>query len=108
VQGKNIDLINTHSRAASWITSVVAKLTGVAYASTLKPGGIFIFQTPDTACSQMANDKCGWLALKPDEHLHLFNSDNLKILAEKTGFSEYTAFDAFEEADGNFCALMRK
>ena len=76
--------------------------------SLLKPGGIFIIQTPDTECPKMANDKCGWLALKPDEHLHLFKSDNLKILAEKTGFSEYKAFDAFEEADGNFCALMRK
>ena len=32
---RNIDLINTHSRAASWIASVVAKLTGVAYVSTI-------------------------------------------------------------------------
>ena len=32
---KKIDLINTHSRAASWIANVVAKLTGVAYVSTI-------------------------------------------------------------------------
>ena len=32
---KKIDLINTHSRAASWIANMVAKLTGIAYVSTI-------------------------------------------------------------------------
>ena len=32
---EKIDLINTHSRAASWIANVVAKITGVAYVSTI-------------------------------------------------------------------------
>ena len=76
--------------------------------SLLKPGGVFIIQTPDTRSEQMKTDQCQWLALKPDEHLHLFDADNLKILSDKIGFSEYSAYEPFEEADGNFVALMRK
>lgn len=30
-----IDLINAHSRAASWLAHIVARITGVAYVSTL-------------------------------------------------------------------------
>lgn len=32
---ENIQLINAHSRAASWIANMVSKITGVAYVSTI-------------------------------------------------------------------------
>lgn len=32
---EQIDLINAHSRAASWVANIVTKITGVAYVSTI-------------------------------------------------------------------------
>ena len=32
---RNIDLINAHSRAASWVANIVARMTGIAYVSTM-------------------------------------------------------------------------
>ncbi len=34
-RSEKIDLINAHSRAASWVANIVAKITGVAYVSTI-------------------------------------------------------------------------
>lgn len=74
----------------------------------LKKGGWFVIQTPDTACAEAKAEVCAWGALKPLEHLHLFDSENLKQLCEKIGFSDYSAHEAFEYADGNFVAIMKK
>lgn len=76
--------------------------------SVLKPGGICVLQTPDAGCSRAVQEKCEWGALKPLEHLHLFNADNLGILAKRVGFSDYKVHPAFEEADGNFVAVLFK
>ena len=74
----------------------------------LKPGGLFVAQTPDGAAKQAVELKERWGALKPLEHLHLFNSSNLEIFAEQLGFVEIKFFPPFEEADGNLVAVLRK
>jgi SAM-dependent methyltransferase len=74
----------------------------------LKPGGLFVAQTPDGAAPQAGKLKERWGALKPLEHLHIFNSTNLEIFAKQLGFAEIKFFAPFEEADGNLVAVMRK
>jgi SAM-dependent methyltransferase len=74
----------------------------------LQPGGLFVVQTPDGAAPQAGALKERWGALKPLEHLHLFNSNNLEIFSGQLGFAEIKFFPPFEEADGNLVALMRK
>lgn len=85
---------------------VVEDLAGI-YA-VLKPGGVVILQTPDAGCVRAKAEACQWGALKPLEHLHLFNGQNLEVIAQRVGFSEYSLHDCFEEADGNFVAVLRK
>jgi SAM-dependent methyltransferase len=74
----------------------------------LKSGGLFVAQTPDGAAPQARDLKERWGALKPLEHLHIFNSTNLERLAKQLGFAEIKFFPPFEEADGNLVAVMRK
>ncbi|MGH7453114.1 MAG: class I SAM-dependent methyltransferase [bacterium] len=74
----------------------------------LKPGGLFIAQTPDGVAPQARELKERWGALKPLEHLHIFNATNLEIFAKQLGFAEIKFFPPFEEADGNLVAVMRK
>jgi SAM-dependent methyltransferase len=74
----------------------------------LKPGGAFVVQTPDVACPQARELGCDWGALKPLEHLHLFDITNLETLARRIGFNEVIAHPEFETADGNFVAILRK
>jgi SAM-dependent methyltransferase len=74
----------------------------------LKPGGLFLAQTPDGAAPQAQELKERWGALKPLEHLHIFNSTNLEMFAKQLGFAEIKFFPPFEEADGNLVAVMRK
>lgn len=74
----------------------------------LQPGGLFVAQTPDGAAKQAEALKARWGALKPLEHLHLFNAANLEIFAKQLGFTEINFFPPFEEADGNLVAVMRK
>ena len=85
---------------------VVADLAGI-YA-VLKPGGVVVLQTPDAGCAQAQREGCEWGALKPLEHLHLFDGQNFEIIARRVGFSDYSLHEAFEEADGNFVAVLRK
>lgn len=86
---------------------VVADLNGIL--EILKPGGAFVIQTPDADCAQAREKGVAWGALKPLEHLHLFNIANLTTLAKRIGFSEVQGVaEAFEEADGNFVAVLRK
>lgn len=74
----------------------------------LKPGGVFVIQTPDAGCKQAKEEKERWGALKPLEHLHLFDEGNLSTLVSKLGFREYQMAEPFEDADGNFVAVMKK
>jgi len=74
----------------------------------LKPGGLLVAQTPDGAAPQAGALKERWGALKPLEHLHLFNSNNLEIFAKQLGFTEIEFFPPFDEADGNLVAVLRK
>jgi len=74
----------------------------------LKPGGLFVVQTPDGTAKQADELKERWGALKPLEHLHLFNSNNLEIFAKQLGFAAIKFFPPFDEADGNLVAVLRK
>jgi SAM-dependent methyltransferase len=74
----------------------------------LKPGGVLLLQTPDTDNSMAVELKERWGALKPKEHLHLFNQKNLGLLARKLGFKGPEVFEAFDTEDGNFVAVLRK
>jgi len=74
----------------------------------LKDDGAFIIQTPDIDCEKAKTMGCNWGALKPLEHLHLFGRDNFITFGKKAGFSEVTISDPFEEADGNFVAVLKK
>lgn len=86
---------------------VISDLKGVL--DILKPGGSFVIQTPDVDSVQARQDGCGWEALKPLEHLHLFNLANLTKLAKRVGFSEVVGVaEPFEESCGNFSAVLKK
>lgn len=74
----------------------------------LKDDGVFVIQTPDIDCDKAKTLGCNWGALKPLEHLHLFGRENFISFGKKAGFSEVTVFDPFEEADGNFVAVLKK
>ena len=74
----------------------------------LSPNGIFVIQTPDTSCQQAVDEKENWGALKPLEHLHLFSPNNLEAFAKKIGYKDIAFFPCFEEADGNFVAILKK
>ncbi len=74
----------------------------------LSENGRVVMQTPDISCQRAVNDGCEWGALKPMEHLHLFDASNFAMLAKKAGFSKVECFPAFEEADGNFVVVLRK
>lgn len=74
----------------------------------LKDNGRVVMQTPDASCQRAINEGCEWGALKPMEHLHLFNCSNLGMLAKKAGFSAVECFLPFEEADGNFVVVLGK
>jgi 2-polyprenyl-3-methyl-5-hydroxy-6-metoxy-1,4-benzoquinol methylase len=76
--------------------------------AVLKPGGACVLQTPDAGCDRAQQTGCDWGALKPLEHLHLFGALNFAALAKRVGFSGAEDFAAFEEADGNFVAVLRK
>jgi|GEM_PF-1177721 len=74
----------------------------------LKDDGAFIVQTPDIDCDNATTLGCHWGALKPLEHLHLFGRENFISFGKKAGFSEVIVSDPFEEADGNFVAILKK
>jgi len=86
---------------------VITDLSGIF--EILKPGGAFVIQTPDVACQEAKALGGKWGALKPLEHLHLFDADNLTTLAKRIGFSDVQGVgEPFEHADGNFVAILRK
>jgi 2-polyprenyl-3-methyl-5-hydroxy-6-metoxy-1,4-benzoquinol methylase len=74
----------------------------------LRPGGIFMLQTPDGGCEQAQSAGERWGALKPLEHLHIFNRRNLAVLLQRLGFAEIAFFEPFDVADGNLVGAARK
>jgi len=75
----------------------------------LKPGAVLVIQTPDVDSPQAKQLVAEWGALKPLEHIHLFNYSNLEILAKHIGFSSVKGVEqAFEVSDGNFVAVLSK
>lgn len=74
----------------------------------LGAGGIAVIQTPDAGCAQARQTGCAWGALKPLEHLHLFNRHNFTTFALSLGFQTVHTHEPFEQADGNFVAVLKK
>lgn len=74
----------------------------------LREDGILVVQTPDAGCEQAQAAQCAWGALKPLEHLHLFDRGNFVRFAGAAGFSNVRTYDPFEHADGNFVAVLQK
>ena len=74
----------------------------------LKPGGVFVIQTPDGDSPEAHAEGARWGALKPLEHLQLFSRKNLGLFAARHGFASTEFFEPFEAADGNFVAVMKK
>lgn len=74
----------------------------------LKVGGVAVLQTPDAGCEQAKATGCDWGALKPLEHLHLFNRRNFVTFAKTIGFRAAETYEPFEHADGNFLAVLKK
>jgi len=74
----------------------------------LKVGGVAVLQTPDAGCEQAKATGCAWGALKPLEHLHLFNRENFVAFAKTIGFHSAETCEPFEHADGNFVAVLKK
>lgn len=52
----------------------------------LKPGGLFLLQTPNTRSFRARNEGARWEMLDPDQHLNLFSSDALRVLLTTVGF----------------------
>jgi 2-polyprenyl-3-methyl-5-hydroxy-6-metoxy-1,4-benzoquinol methylase len=74
----------------------------------LKPGGNFLIQTPDGDCQQAKELKEKWGALKPLQHLQIFSRKNLEIFSKQLGYKSIEFSEPFEDADGNFVAVMTK
>ncbi|WCL51216.1 class I SAM-dependent methyltransferase [Leptospira sp. GIMC2001] len=52
----------------------------------LKPGGYFFFSTPNTFSFEWGVMETDHVQLLPPGHVNLYNSKNIKIILEKTGF----------------------
>lgn len=74
--------------------------------SLLRKTGRLTVQTPDAGCENAIRQGPQWGAMKPAEHLHLFNQDNFTRFALDCGFGRVTFHPVFEEADGNFVAVL--
>lgn len=73
-----------------------------------KSGGVVIYQTPD-ALPEYIKLGAEWKALKPNEHLLLFNKGNFRTMALNAGFAQVDFAEApFDECDGNFVATCYK
>ncbi len=74
----------------------------------LKPGGIFLIQTPDTKSEVALQEKESWGAIKAFEHYQLFNMENLRTLALQIGFKEIDFYPAVDEGVGNMLVVLKK
>ena len=74
----------------------------------LKPGGIFLVQTPDAKSEVALQEKESWGAIKAFEHYQLFNMENLRTLGFRIGFREIDFHPAVDEGVGNMVAVLIK
>ncbi|CAN5572610.1 hypothetical protein BH23BAC1_BH23BAC1_11200 [soil metagenome] len=74
----------------------------------IKPGGNFLIQTPDGDCRQAKELKEKWGALKPYQNLQIFSRKNLEKFSKRLGYKSIEFAEPFEDADGNFVAVMTK
>ncbi|KIE59476.1 hypothetical protein A946_02060 [Methylacidiphilum kamchatkense Kam1] len=56
------------------------------YSKLLKPEGKIIILTPNTQSIAHCLFGFYWRGLEPPRHIHLFNSNNLKVCLQKSGF----------------------
>ncbi len=114
--GSFVDLAETYSHNFFDLITcidVIEHLTRPKYAMEqmiriLKPGGVVVYQTCDATPDKMAMHE-NWKALKPNEHLLLYNQENFKIQALNAGFEKVEfAPEPFEVCDGNFVAICWK
>jgi len=52
----------------------------------LKPGGLFLLQTPNTRSLRSRTKGTRWDMLDPDQHINLFSPDALRVLLTTVGF----------------------
>ncbi len=74
----------------------------------LKPGGIFLIQTPHTGSEVALNEKDDWGAFKAFEHYQLFNKENLQMLANQLGFKKVDFHQEVDKGIGNMVAVLEK
>ncbi len=75
----------------------------------LRKGGAFVVQTPDGGGDGFRERGPEWRALKPGEHLHIFNATNLERLAKRAGFvATEMQPEPVELCSGNLLAVLRK
>jgi SAM-dependent methyltransferase len=65
----------------------------------LKPGGVMVALTPNTAGLGHRLYRGDWLHLDPPRHLHLFNARNLRKIFLDAGFMEVSCFTVIRDAD---------
>lgn len=73
----------------------------------LRKGGVLISITPNTDGFGHRFYKRSWLSLDPPRHVHLFNEQTMRTLAEKSGFHDFKLFTTIRDANGLFVASTR-
>lgn len=76
--------------------------------SLLKPGGVFVVQTPDSTGEQSRKLGVAWLSLKPLEHLRLFSPRSLELLGAQVGYAEVSIHPPFDVEARDMVAVLRK
>jgi len=75
----------------------------------LKPGGLVVAQTPDTESESAEREGPTWHEMKPMEHMHLFNAENLRRLATDIGFKKVEILpESLDAPDSNLTAVLCK
>lgn len=76
----------------------------------LKLGGYLVIITPNTSSWGHKRYRSDWLNLDPPRHFHLFNSQLLLNLVQKSGFQIYNVITTIRYADSLFlaCRAIKK
>lgn len=74
----------------------------------MQPGGVFLFQTPDTSSKEAKILQEKWGSLKAYEHYHLFNSDNIKAFGKQLEFRQVTIVGEELSENGDMMVIMIK
>lgn len=75
----------------------------------MKEGAPLVIQTPDAGSAPAERASRGWTALKPGEHLQLFNAENLEQFAGSVGFRQVRLRpQAPDNPGGNMLIVLHK